>query len=639
MARRDFPSARVTRRRPVLRSLCLLWSALSGCQSSAPLATLELTLGTVERNRAAEPGVWQAASVGATFALGDGIQTHAASSALLQLADADQLSLDPETRIRFSSTRPARHTLDLDLELGSLAVFAAQGSLALQTGGGHAQLAAGSRVALSRQPDGVVFLVQVGQAVFGDAAPLEPGHGLLLEPTGQWSALPAALPAAAAASAPAPAANALTAPPVATGAAVTAQVSGQRARMRTEQGWTPLTEGTSELAAGTELELGSGTSVRLERGDERATLKSKGRYVVAPRQGVLVSTAGGSLAAGSSGAVRIDVPGGTIEVVPQGQALLMVDARATLLEVQARQARLETSRATQSIHAGESARLLANGTASVEGRSLDYADTQISVGESVVIHDPAPPTALRFDLGSRCAGAGVVTLFSGSQARGHAVGQGALALAVPAGSYRYELRCDQGESVAAQGRVQVLRDSGTRSIAAHPPTTTLQADGRDYTVLYQSRLPEITLLWRDAPADHDLRLIHEYEGQRETLSPNGPAHVFASGSLKEGRHVLHFEGAGKLSRPTTVNVAFDNAAPTAAITTPPRTRAEPGEPVTISGTMLAGWDVSVEGQPASRDAQGRFSASVAWPSERRALAVRLSHPERGVHLYLRRAQP
>jgi len=297
------------------------------------------------------------------------------------------------------------------------------------------------------------------------------------------------------------------------------------------------------------------------------------------------------------------------------------------------------ARGSQSLNAGESVRLLANGTASIEGRSLDYADAQLSAGESVVIHDPAPPTALRFELGPGCAGSGVVRLFSGSSARGYAVGRGAVALAVPAGSYRYELRCEASESVAAQGRVQVLRDSGTRSIAAHPPTTTLQADGRDYTVLYQSRLPEITLHWRDAPEDKQLRLIHEYEGQRETLSPNGPAHAFASGSLKEGRHVLHFEGSGKLSRPTTINVAFDNAAPTASISTPPRTRTEPGEPVTISGTMLSGWDVSVEGRPASRDAQGRFSASVPWPSERHAVAVRLSHPERGVHLYLRRASP
>jgi len=50
MARRNFPSARVTRRSAVPGSLCLLWSALWSCQSSAPLATLELTLGTVERN-------------------------------------------------------------------------------------------------------------------------------------------------------------------------------------------------------------------------------------------------------------------------------------------------------------------------------------------------------------------------------------------------------------------------------------------------------------------------------------------------------------------------------------------------------------------------------------------------------------
>jgi hypothetical protein len=228
---------------------------------------------------------------------------------------------------------------------------------------------------------------------------------------------------------------------------------------------------------------------------------------------------------------------------------------------------------------------------------------------------------------------------SGSKQQSYAVGENAVALAIRAGAYRYELRCGPGESVAARGRVQVLRDSGTRSIAAHPPATTLQADGRDYTVLYQSRLPEITLVWRDAPASKDLRLIHEYDSRRETLTPGAPSHTFASGRLGEGRHVLHFEGSGKLSRPTTINVTFDNAAPTATITTPPRARIEPGELVNISGTTLSGWEVSVEGQPARRDAQGRFSASVPWPSGHRAVAVRLRHPERGTHLYLRRAAP
>jgi len=624
-------TARTRSRRSGPCTVHLAWLVLwaCACHSSPPLATLELTFGTVERDRAAERGTWQAASVGASFDLGDGVQTLAASTALLQLADADQLSLEPETRIRFSNTRPPPRTLDLALELGSLSVYAAQASLAVQTSGGRAQVAAGSRVALSRVPQGVQFLVQIGQAVFDGGAPVEAGNGMLLQVTG-WTVLPP--------TAPAPAALSLTVPVAAQGV-VQAQISGKRASLRTEHGWAPLAEGATPLATGAELELGGDTTVRLERGDERATLRSKGRYVIAPHDGVLVATGHGALTAGSSGSVRIEVPGGTIEVVPHGLASLQVDERATLLEVPARQALLESARGRQAISAGERARLLPNGATSVEGRSLDYADVALPAGESVVIHDPRPPTALRFEFGSACAGFGLLRLLSGSKQQSYAVGEHAVALPIRAGAYRYELRCGTAESVAAQGRVQVLKDSGTRRIAAHPPALTLQADGRDYTVLYQSRLPAITLVWRDAPASKELRLIHEHEGQIETLTAGEPSHTFASGRLEEGRHVLHFEGSGKLSRPTTINVTFDNAAPTATITTPPRARANPGELVKISGTTLSGWDVSVEGRPAQRDAQGRFSASVPWPGGHRAVAVRLSHPERGVHLYLRRAAP
>jgi hypothetical protein len=85
-----------------------------------------------------------------------------------------------------------------------------------------------------------------------------------------------------------------------------------------------------------------------------------------------------------------------------------------------------------------------------------------------------------------------------------------------------------------------------------------------------------------------------------------------------------------------VDIQFDNAAPTATLDAPPRQALEPGDALTISGIALPGWQVQVGQQRAPQDDQGRFSLPTNWPSDTRAIAVRLSHPERGTHVYVRR---
>jgi ferric-dicitrate binding protein FerR (iron transport regulator) len=602
------------------------------CHSSSSLATLQLTLGAVERDFAAQPKVWKAAEVGARFALGDGLQTGTGSSALLELEGGDQLSLDPNTQIRFASTLPGPHNLDLELVLGSVSVQAVQESLSIQTKAGPARIERGSRVSLAASPEGVRFLVQVGQASFGSSEPVAAGTGMLLAAQGQWTPLglpPAANPVPETLSAPGAAAVPLQ---------IVARVMGRNGSVRTDQGWAALPEGTTQLKAGAELSLAHQTSVALEYLDQRALLQQDGRYVVAPRPGVLVAAASGSLSAGSTGKVRIEVPGGVIEVVPEGQVSIHLSEQQTRVDVQAREASLESALGVERVAVGERGTLLESGKLGLDGRGLDYADTQLAVGESLVIHDPAPPTAVRFAFGSACPESGVLQLFHDGRADAYAAGRAAVSLLVQPGSYRYELHCAADKPSAATGSVTVLRDAGTRRMAALQPSAALQADGRDYTVLYQNRLPDITLGWRDAPAGASSSLVHEFGSKSETLALTEPQHVFASGSLAEGSHVLHFVGGGKISRRTTVNVVFDNAAPKASISTPVASTAAPGEELTIAGTALPGWDVSIEGHPAPRDVQGRFSLPVAWPSELHALSIRLRHPERGTHVFLRRSQ-
>ena len=622
---RALHAARLERPAALLGCLCMCWSLLAGCRdsSSATLATLQLTLGVVERDSSAQPKVWKAAEIGSAFGFGEAVQTRAASTALLQLTDGDQLSMEPETLIRFSPSRPEPHTLDMDLELGSISVSAGTAELSIQTRAGLAKIAPGSRVLLAHSSEGVRFSVQVGRAVFAGDTPLTAGNALLIDPEGARRALPG-MPDSA--------------PGAALSLPIVARVSGTSARIRTASGWSPLDEGAAQLSAGAELELQGDTSVQLERAGARAVLQAQGHYVIAPREDILVSAASGSLSAGSSAPVRIEVPGGVIEVVAEGRANIHLLERATELEVQARSASLETTRGTQQFSAGARVTVLADGTTQAEGRGLDYADTELRAGESVVIHDPAPPTAVRFAFGELCPEQGVLQLFAAGHARDVAAGSGSTSLALEPGKYRYELRCANGASAAAAGTVQVLKDSASRRLSSHPPETTLQADGREYTVLYQNHLPEITLVWRDAPAGKALRLVHEFEQKTTALPLTEARYAFASGSLEEGTHVLHFEGTDAVSRRTTVHVAFDNATPKASIATASSLPTRAGEPVTIAGTALSGWSVAVEEQAAKPDAQGRFSSSALWPSERRALTIRLSHPLRGVHLYLRRSQ-
>jgi hypothetical protein len=55
----------------------------------------------------------------------------------------------------------------------------------------------------------------------------------------------------------------------------------------------------------------------------------------------------------------------------------------------------------------------------------------------------------------------------------------------------------------------------------------------------------------------------------------------------------------------------------------------------VRGAVLPGWSAAVEEVAIPIDKQRRFAAKVGLP-DGKALAIRLSHPQRGVHYYLRR---
>ena len=273
-------------------------------------------------------------------------------------------------------------------------------------------------------------------------------------------------------------------------------------------------------------------------------------------------------------------------------------------------------------------------------RGLERVDLSIAAGESIVIHDPRPPTRVGVLAGERCNGSALLSVDGGGTAREERVGEGRIGIALKSGAHRYVIHClDDAGSKAdklGQGTISIISDSGLRRLATSAPLTNVDADGRRYTVLYQSLQPKIAIQWPNAPAASSYTLTVGSPRGTRTVTANSPHYLFPSGSLVEGAHSFSFQGAGRRSRETTVVIRFDNAAPAASIASPADGSFAPGSSVLVSGMAQPGSVVTVGGETLQQDAQNRFSMAVSAPPDQ-ALAIRFTQPQRGVHYYLRRS--
>jgi hypothetical protein len=182
----------------------------------------------------------------------------------------------------------------------------------------------------------------------------------------------------------------------------------------------------------------------------------------------------------------------------------------------------------------------------------------------------------------------------------------------------------------------VKNDSGNVPLPRRPPANVIDADGRRYTVLYQSRLPALTLAWPAVPAPGGALDLHlsAPSGDR-VLRVQTARHQFASGTLPEGTYTWWYQtAAGRQSPKTTVTIRFDNAAPTVQFFADAAASNGAGR-MAIDGVTMPGAKVSAEGESLRVDEHGRFRAEVPLGSGG-AVAVRLDHPKTGVHYYVRR---
>lgn len=615
--------------------VCLL--VLTGCERcsrAVPLARLLAKSGEVRRDHASAQNDWQPAPVGAEFDVGDAVKTEDSASAELALDDGSTLKLDAGTLVRFLDKKPGVEEQAVDLVTGVATLEAGDAGVLLRTTVGSARLSGGGRLVLRRDGGTVSYKVLVGQARLESAA------GAQDVAAGQEVTVSLGTAALEASAEPEPPAEApLPAPPA---GPITAEVKGNSVSVTPPAGGQDarLPPGRTMLEAGSVLTVGKGSSVNVSQGGQAATLEAEGRYVVG-RDGHLVSAERGAYTIVSAELVRIEVPGGVI-VTTGGTAFLRREAAATSVTVESGSAQLR-GRNSETLATGETGRLTDAGQASVSGRGLSYADLDLTVGQSLIVHDPAPPTAIRFVFRERCE-AGVVRL-KGPKAKvagdDVARGHGTVALAVGPGQVDYEVSCVDAEGrvgpVAAAGKLTVLADAGTRSVPEKAPATSVDVNGRNYTVLYQNQLPQVTARWPAPASSGEGFKLHVASGGRQrTLSVAQSAYTFKSGALGEGTHTLYFEGGGRVSRKSSVTILFDNASPTVALQTPANAGVGPGESLLLTGTALPGWAVTVDGRAIALDADGRFSVSANMPGDGRPLAVYLAHPARGSHIYLRR---
>jgi hypothetical protein len=625
-----------------LAALCLLglgltaWLLARSPHSGPSLARLTEVRGdTAERDFAAEVGTWSSAQPGAEFRLGDGLRTGAKTRAKLHFVDASQLEVQPDTVLRFLASGNNDETdpeLAIDVQSGEALLRTSSSDLHVRTHIGSFVVKSGTLVMLKREGDKLGFQVELGSLRFrdstGDERNLESGDELQV-------AIGMAVMGEVAA-------------PEQEVAALELSVAGPGARLRQgkDQPWQALAAGRQRVDEGSELSLAVGSSAILRRGQDRAELKGDGHYVLGG-DGVLIRAQSGELSAESvSEDVAIQVPGGVIVLRKANggsQASLRVSKDEGSLTVQRGSVSATLNGTTQELAAGEqqrwsvseeTAQILDDEPPSGGVEAPSYSNIGAPAGESFVLHAPELPVSVALDFGSKCPDQGEVQL-SGSRLASR--GAARVNVLLTKGTRSYSVRCigakGTGGRVVARGTIHVLLDPGTRKLPPLPPSSLADADGRTYTLYYSNQAPALKLRWPNPPKEGPYQL--EVDGKKQNIS--GPEHVFKSGELPDGLHAVSFGAGTRRSRTTTIDVRFDNNAPTASVSQPGDRSFSPGQPLQITGVSLPAWKVSLSGGTIHEEADGRFTGTITPTAEHPDIAVRLSHPRRGVHYYLRRA--
>lgn len=598
---------------------------------------------------------WQPAAIGQWFALGDAARTGPGGGARLRFAGGAGLKMAPGTVVRFAARRSKSASVGIEVETGESVIEADDRGAVFDLAFGAAQIAGGGQLRVTASGDAQRFEVLVGTVMVqkGNQPEIELGVGAIVSVEVGAVSIQRA-PAAPRAAPPVPDAGVppADAAPAIPDSMLAVEGRGATIRVTPDGKFERLPAGNHPAVVGSTIRLRDGSRAEMRRGEQVVKFQGPAEFqVLDPETALAELSSGSGDVHATSEDVRIVVPGGAI-IARRGigdgsRARLEQNRNATSIQVVSGTiAVVGKSGGEEKVELGELAALRRDGRIEVRGRGPERADFPLEAGLSPVIHDHQPPTALAIKFDKQCSGAGIVEASSSkaglSRAAEIAKGEGEAIISVPPGTRYYRVRCiDAGvlaQNSVASGQIMVVRDPGSRPLPRKVPNNLVDADGRRYTVLYQNRLPSFTFRWQTAVQREAYRLVVQPDrGAPLSFSADAPRYELESGKLREGNYKFWFENIDRRmrSKVSDLRIDFDNAAPSAYLRSP-RVGEAWGDSVHIAGAALKGWAVRVGATELPLDHQFRFEADVTPPGKYNGLAVQLSHPQHGVHYYVRR---
>ena len=600
-----------------------------------PSAIAELTKaeGPVDRQQGA--AAWQPARAGALYFLGDAARTAESSATLEVGGGAARIVMQHRTVLRFGGKPGASK---ISVELGTIDL-ANTGSYSLDVG--DVKLAKNAAVRITAQGAGrtsvELILGGVQVAANGSTVELELGKPVELG-TGAVVPIDAGVAARLAVDAALDAAE----PPVAGDATI--EVVGNKAELLApgDTAWRPLPAGAGSIVKGSVVRIGANTTAKVVAGTTSLELAGGTRIKLGDDLAFAVEL--GDVRAVVTAPALVVLPGGAVALggtpAAAGETRLDATPRETKVAMLRGGSKLTgASGAELGMNRGESAILSRAGAIRVIEVIPGYFDFRVGVGESLTIHDPRPPTSVQFQFDGRCPDGGIIEVDRDSRFRTSKVSAGKdfANVLIPGGTWSYRLRCtsdgSEGNAIAS-GRVSAVRDDGRRPLPKNQGVNDIDADGRNYRISYQSAIPSVAVHVRNPGASHKLHLA---SGGKEQTFDSSTATVTVPGAqLHEGAYSYWIDRDGvKQDKVSSLTIDFDQTAPQVYIESPGNGQPWSGD-IDVRGAVLPGWAAAVEAIAIPVDKQRRFAAKVGAPSGT-ALAIRLSHPQRGVHYYLRRA--
>jgi len=621
----------------VLVLLLFAW----GCKKKpAAIAELSKASGVVEREEG--QGAWGAAGIGTKYYLGDAARTADGPAELKLAGGSAIIKMDKYTTLRFGGARGG--AVKIGVELGAIDIVGA-GNYGLDVGNVKVGDNGSIRITAKGQGKSSVELLVGNAQISGvDGQTVELQIGQILElgigPI-KVDVVDAGVDAGEV-----DAAAPVDAGPVAQDGTI--EVTGKKAEMLPpgDTKWVPLAAGPAvALTKGSKVRLGPGTTAKLVANGVTLAMAGGSRTAVADDLAFGLELGVATASVPTAGDGKVTVPGGTVGIkgtpTGGGKARLDVNAKGeTKIAVLEGTAKLTGAAGTDlDMKTGESASLAKAGAIHQTAKIPDYYDMTVTIGEEsgFTIHDPKGSTAVQFAFNGKCNG-GTVEMDADPKFRTARItgGKDSANIIADVGSWYFRLVCSNG-STGGSGHLTVRRDTGTRPLPKDPPVNPIDADGRNYRISYQSLIPTVKIKVPSGGSSYKLHLATG--GAEETFDSSKPEFKIDGKKLKEATYTYWVDKDGtKIDKVSTLIINFDQTAPQVYIESPANGKPF-GTEIDVRGAVLAGWTAKVEGVEIPIDkTTRRFAAKVPPPTGALALAIRLSHPQRGVHYYLRRGK-